>query len=242
MVKIAARSALITAGCLFGSMLLGLAAGVLVSGLPLHMPGPSQNALAAVPALLAVIAGGGLWGRAMGRVCHSDRRRAMTWAGALSVGPAFIFTALVLTGLEIALVEQGIGPSLPIYMVFTLLFVPATFLVAASGGLALGLAQSDRALALRLALGGGLAAALAFLIVNLAMDALGWRVGAPGAVQRATMVTVLALGALAASIAGGAAIGVLLVSFSAGKARSNQLSTFQKYRDPPNAPLAEEQS
>lgn len=222
MAKIALRSALLTAGCLFGSMLLGLAAGVLVSGLPLHMPGPSQNALAAVPALLAVIAGGGFWGRAMSRVCRSDRGRAMTWAGALSVGPAFILTALALTGLEIALVERGIGPSLPIYILFTLLFVPATFLVAASGGLALGIAQQDGALALRLAAGGGLAAALAFLVLNLTMDALGRRVGAPGAAQRATMVTVLALGALAAALAGGAAVGTILASWVARQARLPQ--------------------
>ena len=36
----------------------------------------------------------------------------------------------------------------------------------------------------------GLTAGLAFLAVNLGMEALGWQVGGPGAAERATMLTV----------------------------------------------------
>ncbi len=106
--------------------------------------------------------------------------------------------------------ERGGGPDLPVHQVFTLLFVPAAFLVAGMGGLALGLAQGDRALALRGFLSSGFTAALAFLVVDLIMDALGWRVGAPGAAARTTMLTVMMSGSLAAALAGGAATGYLL--------------------------------
>jgi hypothetical protein len=50
----------------------------------------------------------------------------------------------------------------------------------------------------------------AFLLVNLVMYQLGYKVGAPGAAERATMLTVMMAGSLGAALAGGAAIGVLL--------------------------------
>jgi len=73
-------------------------------------------------------------------------------------------------------------------------------LVAGAGGLALGIALCSWSLA----------AGLAFLAADLTMDALGWRVGAPGAAERATMITVLLVSSLGAALAGGAAIGLLL--------------------------------
>ncbi|RPI87709.1 MAG: hypothetical protein EHM41_04010 [Chloroflexi bacterium] len=44
----------------------------------------------------------------------------------------------------------------------------------------------------------------------MTMQAMGWVVGAPGAVERATMITVMFSGDLAAALAGGAVIGALL--------------------------------
>ncbi|MGH2605892.1 MAG: hypothetical protein ACRDG5_04815, partial [Anaerolineales bacterium] len=66
-------------------------------------------------------------------------------------------------------------------------------------------------MALRSALSCGLAGAGAFLGANLILDLLGWRVGAPGAAEKATMLTVLSLGSLAASFAGGGILGVSLM-------------------------------
>jgi hypothetical protein len=66
------------------------------------------------------------------------------------------------------------------------------------------------AFGLRLAIPAGLAAAAAFLAVDLVMDALGWRVGAPDAGRRATMVVVTAIGLLAAATSAGGAIGAML--------------------------------
>ena len=62
------------------------------------------------------------------------------------------------------------------------------------------------ALALRV----GSTAALGFLAVNLGMEALGWLIGAPGAEERGTMITVLIAGNLGAALAGGAMLGMTL--------------------------------
>jgi hypothetical protein len=58
----------------------------------------------------------------------------------------------------------------------------------------------------------GLAAGLTFLAVNLTLESLGWVVGGPGAAERATMVTVLALGDLSAALVGGAVMGLKLAA------------------------------
>jgi hypothetical protein len=61
-----------------------------------------------------------------------------------------------------------------------------------------------------LALPAGLAAALAFLLADIAQDMLGRRVGAPGAELSATMLTVAFLGNTVAAFAGSAVIGLRL--------------------------------
>jgi hypothetical protein len=88
--------------------------------------------------------------------------------------------------------------------------VPAAFFVAAASawivGIGLRRAASEQ---LRLALTTGLAAAGAYFLVYLLMDFAGWKVGAPDAGKRATMLVVTGLGSLAAALAGGAAIGLV---------------------------------
>jgi hypothetical protein len=197
---------------LFGGMLLGLAAGFAISGLPMHLPERTTNLISVLLVLGILIAAGAVWGYWMGRTTGVGKTRRMTWAGGLSFAPAIFLAALMLSRLEVAIVERGGGPDLPVHVVFTLLFVPAAFFIAGIGGLALGLAQGSWRLAGRLALGGALAGGLAFLVVNVVMDALGWRVGAPGAAERATMLTVLMVSNLGTALAGGAVIGVLLGS------------------------------
>ncbi len=207
---VALRSALVTPLCLIGSVFVGgLLGDVLHAGLG-HLAEDTRIALAVIPALLAVIGGGALWGRAIARITQVGDARRMTWAGALGYGPTVILVALGLTVLENLIVEQRRVPDLPIHVVFTLLFAPAALVVAAIGALALGVALKDKALLARLAIGSGLAAGITFLVVNLLMDALGWRVGAPGAAERATMLTVMLTSNLAASLAAGAVIGWLL--------------------------------
>ena len=203
-------SALTTSACLFGGMLAALSTAIAVSNLPMHVPEQTIN-LFAVGLLIGILfVSGALWGRTLARIFASTNQRRMISAGALSFAPALVLAGLMLATLERAIVERGQGPDLPVHQVFTLLFVPATFLVAATGGLALGLAERNLSLGLHLAAGGGLSAALAFLLIDLLMDGLGWRVGSPGAAERATMLTVMMAGNLAATFIGGGTIGFLL--------------------------------
>ena len=208
--QIAIRSALATALFLFGGLLLGFAAAIGFSQLPMHMPDSAQMLVAMLIILSVLFAAGAAWGRAMARLSGFDDTRRMAKAGALSFGPALVLSALILSSLEVAIIERGGGTSLPIHRVFTILFVPAVFVVAGVGGLALGIARRDWRLAWRYALNSGLAGSAAFLLVNLGMDQLGWRVGAPGAAERATMLTVMLAGSLGAALAGGGVIGFML--------------------------------
>jgi len=95
--------------------------------------------------------------------------------------------------------------------VYGFLFVPAVFFVASSAVLVLGAGlRIDKNRRWRLALTCGIAAAAAHLVVYRMMDRAGWRIGAPDAARRATMIVVTSLGALAAALAGGATLGYFL--------------------------------
>ena len=226
------RSAAVTAGSLLGGMVVGFLAGFAVQGLPVHLPQETMVALASVTALVGIIGGGALWGNLLARVNGQLNRRRMTIAGGLSFGPVVIAVGFLLASLERAIVEEGRGPELPVHVVFTLLFVPATLLVAAGGGTAIGLAVRDRSLAAKLSIGCGLAGASAFLLVNVSMDALGWRVGAPGAAARATMLTVTLLGSLVATLVAGAVLGFLLERTSP----QPELAGYYGTKERPNRP------
>jgi hypothetical protein len=203
-------SALATAACLFGGLLVGFAIAIAVSNLPMHMPSQALNFISMMLLLCTLFIAGAAWGFAIAKIFSTQNKKRMIWAGALTFSPALLLAGLTLGTLERAIVEGGQGPDLPVHIVFTLLFVPAAFFVAGAGGLALGLAERNLRLGLRLAAGGGIAAALGFLLVDLLMDALGWRVGAPGAAERATMLTVMMTGNLAAALAGGGILGYQL--------------------------------
>ncbi len=205
-------SGLATAFCLIDGMLLGGVLGAIVNErLPGHQTDVVNIILSAIPAFGGVIAGGAAWGWAISRITLAGNGARMAWAGAIGFGPTAILVALALTFFENLIVEQHQGPQLPIHNVFTMLFVPAAMIVAGIGGLAIGIGarlKQPTRLAMMSALGGG----IAFLAVNLLMDTLGWRVGAPGAAERATMLTTFFSGSFAAAVVGGGGIVVMLGS------------------------------
>jgi len=203
-------SALATAACLFGGLLVAFTAAIAVSNMPMHIPNQTLNFISLVLLISILFIAGAAWGFAVAKIFSTANKRRMIWAGALTFSPALLLAGLTLGALERAIVERGQGPDLPVHIVFTILFVPAAFFVAGAGGLALGLAERNLRLGLRLATWGGVAAALGFLLVDVSMDALGWRVGAPGAAERATMLTVMMTGNLAAALAGGGILGYQL--------------------------------
>ena len=76
-----------------------------------------------------------------------------------------MLTLFALEGLvESAFRLAGAQPP-PIHRIFTLLFVPTAFILAGTGGWALGVALRDRPLARRAGLSAGLAAGVAFLVI-----------------------------------------------------------------------------
>jgi hypothetical protein len=208
--QFAIRGAMTTGLWLFGGLLLGFVFASWFNGLPMHMPESRRVQISMLIVLVALVGSGFAWGRAMAHLTGATEAARLSWGGALSFGPALILAALTLGRLEVALIERGQGPDLPVHVVFTLLFVPAAIFVAGMGGFALGLAREGFRLAWRLALSSGFAGGLAFLLVNLIMLQLGYKVGAPGAAERATMLTVMMAGSLGTALAGGAAIGISL--------------------------------
>ncbi|OGO27954.1 MAG: hypothetical protein A2Z16_13930 [Chloroflexi bacterium RBG_16_54_18] len=203
--------ALFTMLILVGGLVIGVFFGSLLNeSLPMHVPEATRSLFSALPVLGTLAFAGACWGYVLGRVTGSPYRKRMALAGGLCYGLAIILVALSLTFLEVQIVEKGLGPDIQVHNLYTLLFVPGTFIVAAAGSLGLGLANKKLNLAIRLAIFAGLASAASFLIINLTMDALGWRVGAPGAAERATMLTVTLVGCLGAALAGGAVTSLLL--------------------------------
>jgi hypothetical protein len=207
------KGALLTVLSLFGGVVLGYVLGNFVfnavSGGQFANPAPMHITLAAIPALGGFLAGGGVWGGVMGRMAGATETRRLVWAGVLGFGPITLVTALTLAAVEPPLVAR-FGADAGIHRIFTLLFVPSAFLIAGVSAWAVGRGLRDNALARSLFWRVGLAGGLAFLAVNLLMQSLGWVVGAPGAAERATMLTVMALGDVAAAVAGGGLMGKML--------------------------------
>jgi hypothetical protein len=209
--KAALRGALLTVVTLFGGLLLGLALGDLVYHL---IPGsslvevkPGHAAIAALPALAGFLAGGAAWGVQMGRLAGHTETRRLSLAGMLGFGPVTILLAVGLGLLEPAIVGYLGARGQPVQRIFTLLFVPSAFIIAGVSAWGIGRAMDCPKLARLLFWQVGLAAAVTFLVVNLAMESMGWVIGAPNAAQRATMLTVLAAGVISAALTGGAVMG-----------------------------------
>ena len=203
-------SALLTPLCLIGGMALGFTLGNLTfNGLPGHIRETSRILLAAVLALAGLVSGGAVWGLTMAKILGSRHGKRAALTGMAGFAVTALLVAIFLGRLEVLLVEQGRGPDLPIHRIFTLLFVPAAAVITGVGGAALRLGLGRGADALRIGTVCALVGGLTFLAINLIMEASGWVVGGPGAGERATMLTVMFSGDLAAAIAGGAVIGAL---------------------------------
>jgi hypothetical protein len=220
-VQAAIRGALLTVSTLFGGLLIGLLLGDLVfhvlPGHSLTNPSPVHMAIAATPALLGFLAGGAAWGLSISRFANRDKERRMALAGMLGFAPITISLAIGLNIVETLASKTFLAP-IPIHRLFTLLFVPAAFLIAGISTWAIGKGLNDNTLANWLFWRVGLASALGFLIVNLLMEASGWVVGAPGAAARLTMVTVMFFSNLSAALIGGAVLGWRMGNLSDSRA------------------------
>jgi hypothetical protein len=199
----AALTVLVLAGGLIAGFMAGSTTFQLLEG---RVPGALTFTLALIMFSTSALLGSALWGVGMARLAQAPASRRVAWAGILGFVP---ITLLLIFGLQAA--EPIVfRTNLPLHRLFTLLFVPSAGLIAGTSSLVLGWALGWGRAAPGLGLRVGLAAALAFLAVNLGMEALGWQVGGPGAAARATMLTVLFVSNLGAALAGGALLGMTL--------------------------------
>lgn len=200
------KGAWLTISRLFGGLFLGLIAGTvlfhLLPGSDVEDPSVMHAAVASIPAIAGFLAAGAAWGMAIGQqLGHTDRRK-FGIAGVLGFAP---ITSILVIGF--GMLEQQIfafvGPSVPIHRLFTILFTLSALLITGVSVFVLSRALGFPRRAGILALRAALAAAGAFLLVNLTMESLGWVVGAPRAAERATMLVVMLLGKLAAAFTAG---------------------------------------
>ncbi|TAK11208.1 MAG: hypothetical protein EPO32_12515 [Anaerolineae bacterium] len=192
---------------LLGSLVLTALLGELTQALDID--GENINNTVSV-ALLAVLFGlpAARWGSAMAHLHKLESPRRYGWAAGLAYGVTIGLCMEYLNHIEQTIQILMMRTDLEIHQLYTLLFVGVTAVSALVTGLALGAAARDARLALRLGLWGGLGAGLAFFLVTLVMDyGLGYQVGAPGAEQRATMITVTLVGMVVAAFFGSAAVG-----------------------------------
>jgi len=158
----------------------------------------------------AIFVGGGwLWTHALIRplrLSHASRVCAM---GAISVAATTMLCILGLGKLEEYFVADGNSP-MPIHQLYTLLFVPATFLATALTAGVIGRAIGSTAFAIRLALQAGGATAFTYLVFNILQDLLGRRVGGLNAANTATMITVTLVCYIAAALTMSAVMGRIL--------------------------------
>lgn len=198
----------ITAAYLLGGIAVGLAIALPISAIPEEgNPHAARNVASGIALLIAVAVAARLWGRVIAARtgCADPRRfgRIAMWTFA----PVLMCVAVVLGLLEPVFVGAGARRGLAIHVVYLMLFPTGTFLVAGITAGAMTTSLGSVGAAMRSALATGAAAALAFLAAALVMDAIGWRVGAPHAAERATMLVVTLIGCLCAALAGGAMLG-----------------------------------
>jgi len=201
--RAAVIGAWLAAAYLAGGLLLGLGAAVGLEEVPVHVPQGTRPVVGAIVLLVVLMVAGAGWGRQLARRAGSTALGRAGRAGALSFGPITLGVGIALALLE--RVSGEFGPGLPEHVLYGILFVPAVLCVTAVTAGAVGAALGVPAR--QLAAQAGLAAAGAFLVAALLMDAAGWRVGAPGAAARATMLVVTMVGNAAAALAGGAVVG-----------------------------------
>jgi hypothetical protein len=199
--------AALTALALDGGLIVSFMVGHVISqALEGRLPSPLSLALTVIVSSASMLGGCAFWGVAMARLARIQVSKRAAWAGILGFLPITVLLALGLQTAEPIVFRIN----LPLHRLFTLLFVPSAGLIAGTSSLALGWALGWGRAAPALALRVGITAALAFLAVNLGMEALGWQIGGPGAAERATMLTVLFVSNLGAGLAGGAMLGMTL--------------------------------
>lgn len=200
----------ITLASLGGTLAAGFILGnILFESLNPHMAPVSGGLISFVIVFAVLLGGGALWGAWLSAQLNAPRAALMR-NGAVSFAGLVLVAGLLLEGVFGLIGMLGSAVAIPIHHMFTIVFVPAAGLIA--GLCVYRITRETRATQQRFRIAWQVAvgAALAFLVVNQVMLALGWRIGAPMAAERSTMITVMLLSNAAAALAGGAVFGWIL--------------------------------
>lgn len=168
--------------------------------------------------VLCCTLGGVLWAWTLARIVGVAERARVAWAGAV-YGPITLISIFLLNEAEQYFVEGAGRTLLSVHIVFAIIFTLAATITAGLVAFAIGLALRDRQLALKLAISASITARAVFLLADVAQDLLGRRVGGINAAATATMLTVMLIGNLLASMAASAVIGVTLRRWAASNQR-----------------------
>lgn len=206
---------MLAVGYLAGSLVLTFPAMLVASGLSPGLPERFGRWFFFGTMAVLCSLGGLLWARRVAKSVGVRRRRSWAFAGAIAYGACAPMAVFALTEAETLLLRRAMeGVEYPMHIAFAVLFSCAVFGVVALTALALGLAASRGREAVGIAASSAAVATMTFLLVNLAFDLAGWRVGAPGAEERFTMVLVLAVGLLVSTFVSGATLTGLLAAGS----------------------------
>jgi hypothetical protein len=202
-IRLSLRVGLWAALYLIGPIFLTFVIAFGIGALPFHIDMGQAAPFFVALFLLLCTGGGWLWGTKLAGATGAPEPERLGAAVAFSHNLIVVAAAIGLGNLERVFVEQG-ASSLPVHVIFAILFGSATLVVGAVLGLAVGIALRSGPMAWRLALGSSLGGALAFLLIDLLLDSLGRRVGGPNAAATATMLTTALAGGIAAAITAGA--------------------------------------
>jgi len=186
------------------SMLIAVPLLLLLS-IDLGDDGPIGNAVL----FLGHFVAGYMWTRSLSFRSGLANNKRMNIAGGLA------FTLLVMGGRLLVIAHDprnifGLLFHYKQYLLYGTVFVIWTGLVVGGTGLTLGISLKDWKLALKLLGTGFLGGGGTFLVVAFLMDLIGFRVGAPRADERFTMLVVSILGIWSAALVGSAVFGKIL--------------------------------
>ena len=233
---LALRGALLALAALGGGLAAAFPASGAATALALRADVPLRPLLfLAVLALSGGLAGS-LWAGGLARIVVGRATRRAAAAGGAGYGLASALAVHLLTTIETGVLAHAQeGAAVAMHVVFASTFAGAAFLVVAASVAALGLGIGLGARSARPALASAAVGGLVFLLVTLLFDGAGWRVGAPGAEARFTMVVVTAASAVATLLAAGAAAATQLaraVGAAAGEPAGRRVSCRPSHSPP----------
>ena len=155
---------------------------------------------------------GWLWGYSLGHMTKQAHPEHLGWAAAIAFATSTTIAANRINHTEVILNRLLFITNLPVHILFLYIFMAGNGAVVGVTGAALGLAKNDWKATLKLGGAGIAIGALTFLTVFLIMELFGFRVGAPGAEERATMLTVMSIGLWCTALLGSSIFGFLLQS------------------------------